>query len=78
MEKYKMIKFIKEYPYYTIAILLIIFKILGIIKWSWWIVTLPIWWWWVPAFIIGSLLIGYILFDDLIKRIYETWRNNTH
>lgn len=66
-----MIKFIKEYPYYTIAILLIILKILGIIKWSWWIVTLPIWWWWVPAFVIGSLLIGHILFTDITKRIVK-------
>jgi len=64
-----MIKFIKEYPYYTVAILLIFLKILGIIKWSWWIVTLPIWWWWPIAIIVGSLVIGYILFSDIIKRM---------
>jgi hypothetical protein len=66
-----MIKFIKDYPYYTTAIILIILKILGIIKWSWWLVTLPIWWWWVPAFGFTSLVIGYVLFDDVIKRIKE-------
>jgi len=48
--------FIKEFPYYTLAILLILLKIFGIIKWSWWIVTLPIWWWW-PPFIISMIAI---------------------
>jgi uncharacterized integral membrane protein len=62
-----MIKFIKDYPYYTIAILLIILKILGIIKWSWWIVTLPIWWWWVPAAIVGIAVMGIIIFSSGIK-----------
>ena len=64
-----MLNYIKEYPYYSITIILIILKILGIIKWSWWIVTLPIWWWWVPLICIGSSVIGYVLFDDVIERI---------
>tara|TARA_Y100000401_G_C8296359_1_gene211535 strand:+ start:87 stop:308 length:222 start_codon:yes stop_codon:yes gene_type:complete len=73
-----MIKFIKDYPYYTIAILLIILKILGIINWSWWIVTLPIWWWWPIMIGVASAVVGYVLFDEIIKKIYETWRNNIH
>jgi|TARA_R100000458_G_C8196729_1_gene188592 uncharacterized integral membrane protein len=64
-----MLNYIKEYPYYSITIILIILKILGIIKWSWWIVTLPIWWWWVPLICIGSSVVGYVLFDDVIERI---------
>ena len=73
-----MIKFIKDYPNYTIAILLIILKILGIINWSWWIVTLPIWWWWPIMIGVASAVVGYVLFDEIIKKIYETWRNNIH
>jgi hypothetical protein len=60
--------FIKEYPYYSVAILLIILKIFGIINWSWWIITLPIYWWW-PIFILASIFaISYILIEDLIRR----------
>ena len=60
--------FIKEYPYYTLAILLIILKIFGIINWSWWIVTLPIWFWWPILILLGVSVISYILIEDLIEK----------
>jgi len=63
-----MIEFIKNHPYYTITIILIICKILGIIDWSWWIITLPIWWWWLPAAIVGIAVMGFIILSDGIKR----------
>lgn len=60
--------FIKEYPYYSLSILLIILKIFGIINWNWWIVTLPIWFWWPPLILFGVSVISYILIEDLINK----------
>jgi len=63
-----MIDFIKNYPYYSLAILFIFLKIFGIIKWSWWIVTLPIWFWWPFLILLGMFFISWILIADYIER----------
>jgi uncharacterized integral membrane protein len=64
-----MLENIKNHPYYITTVILIICKILGIINWSWWLVTLLIWWWIPPLILIGSTMIGYILLTDLVKRL---------
>jgi len=60
--------YINEYPYYAFAALLIFLKIFGIIKWSWWIVTLPIWWWW-PLLIMAGIFVAIVIVGtDFINR----------
>jgi len=60
--------FIKEYPYYSLTVLLVILKVFGIIKWSWWIVTLPIWFWWPALILLGVAMLSYVIIDDKIKK----------
>ena len=51
---------------FLLFLLFLAFKIAGIILWSWWLVTIPLWG--VPAFIIalGCLMIIPAFFIDLI------------
>ena len=57
--------------FYTLFILFFILKLAGVIDWSWWIVTLPLWI--TPAIILGicSLLFVLCLIGIIIFYIVE-------
>jgi hypothetical protein len=50
-----------------VFIVLLTLKLSGVIDWSWWLITLPLWWW-IPCIllvIIFALLI--VLFNEFIE-----------
>lgn len=50
-----------------VFIVLLTLKLSGVIDWSWWLITLPLWWW-IPCIllvIIFALLV--VLFNESIK-----------
>ena len=57
--------------FYTLFILLLILKLAGVIDWSWWLVTLPLWV--TPAIILGicSLLFTLGLIGIIVFYIVE-------
>jgi len=58
---------IKANPWTSLMILLAILKIAGVIDIGWIWVLLPIWWWWPIAAIIGIVLIGIIVIEEVLK-----------
>ena len=49
-------------------ILMAILKIAGIIDIGWIWVLLPIWWWWPIAAIIGIVMIGILIVEEVYNR----------
>lgn len=56
---------IKANPWTSLMILLAILKIAGIIDIGWIWVFLPIWWWWPIAAIIGIVMIGILIVEEV-------------
>lgn len=59
---------IKANPWTSLMILLAILKIAGIIDIGWIWVLLPIWWWWPIAAIIGIVMIGILIVEEVYNR----------
>ena len=59
---------IKANPWTSLMILLAILKIAGIIDIGWIWVFLPIWWWWPIAAIIGIVMIGILIVEEVYNR----------
>jgi hypothetical protein len=55
-----------------VFIVLITLKLSGVIDWSWWLITLPLWWW-IPFVI---LVIIFALVIVLFEKILEKKRDN--
>lgn len=51
-----------------VFIVLLTLKLSGVIDWSWWLITLPLWWW-IP-FILLIVIFAFILFafDEIRKK----------
>lgn len=43
----------------AIAMVLVIFKLAGVIAWTWWLVLLPVWLW--VAYVGGLVVLGFIV-----------------
>lgn len=56
---------IKANPWTSLMILLAILKIAGVIDIGWIWVLLPIWWWWPIAAIIGIVMIGILIIEEV-------------
>jgi len=56
---------IKANPWTSLMIILAILKIAGIINIGWIWVFLPIWWWWPIAAIIGIVMIGILIVEEV-------------
>ena len=56
---------IKANPWTSLMIVLAILKIAGIINIGWIWVFLPIWWWWPIAAIIGIVMIGILIVEEV-------------
>ena len=56
---------IKANPWTSLMILLAILKIAGVINIGWIWVFLPIWWWWPIAAIIGIVMIGILIVEEV-------------
>ena len=48
-----------RYASVTLGIVFIVLKLVGVINWSWWWVTLPFWWG-LPAFVVIVILIALL------------------
>lgn len=59
---------IKANPWTSLMILLAILKIAGVIDIGWIWVFLPIWWWWPIAAIIGIVMIGILIVEEVYNR----------
>ena len=59
---------IKANPWTSLMIILAILKIAGIINIGWIWVFLPIWWWWPIAAIIGIVMIGILIVEEVYNR----------
>ena len=59
---------IKANPWTSLMILLAILKIAGVIDIGWIWVLLPIWWWWPIAAIIGIVMIGILIVEEVYNR----------
>lgn len=51
-----------------VFIVLLTLKLSGVIDWSWWLITLPLWWW-IPLILL-IVIFAFILFafDDIRKK----------
>ena len=56
---------IKANPWTSLMIILAILKIAGVIDIGWIWVLLPIWWWWPIAAIIGIVMIGILIVEEV-------------
>lgn len=54
-------------PLTTIGLVLIILKLTGIIDWSWWVVTMPLW----GGFVFFISIILFFVFIVWLKNIIE-------
>lgn len=54
-------------PLTTIGFILIILKLIGVIDWSWWVVTMPLW----GGFIFFFSVIAFFVFLVWIKNLLE-------
>ncbi len=52
-----------------IGSVLIILKLVGVIDWSWWWITIPFWG--PPIFVLLAVIIGVVLFKIIIKQILK-------
>lgn len=50
-----------------VFIVFLTLKLSGVITWSWWLVTLPLWWWLPTIIVIITLCVLYILIAEYFK-----------
>ena len=50
-----------------VFIVFLTLKLSGVIDWSWWWVTLPLWWWLPTIMIIVGLCAIYIIITEWLK-----------
>ena len=63
-----MIKFIKEYPHYSLGIILVLLKITKVLNISWWFILLPFYWWIPFMSVMFVVLLTYYIIADKLKK----------
>ena len=55
----------------VVFIVLLTLKLSGVIDWSWWVVTLPLWWWLPMIFLVIIFALIIVLFEQIGNKVRD-------